>query len=279
MRRFALIFAVVVGLSVGILNWVDTRYPGGIRAWLLNEAPPQPAAPTQEIGAPFQNPAPSEAPAAGAQPAAVTTNSFEESMTRALWPGAKIEKVVYGARPYLNMTVVSISAQNVVMRNENELVSIPTGSLPDDLREKAVAYLNGTDGPPFARSGTPAFPVEAIAPPVQTAPQEAVAGPGDSRTVEPPDFESLAWDAARQRAEWWLRFERQRRNTDVLPLVTGVDLKKPYPVSGLPGYWRVRGRGYVATHQTERGGTFHDFQITVVMDSIGKVLRADFKLE
>lgn len=279
MRRFALIFATVVGLTVATLNWVDSRYPGGIRAWLLDEEPPPPALPKAEVGPPFHNPAPVAAPPAAAQPAAVAQgDTFEERMARALWPGSKIERIVYGARPYLNMTVVSISAQNVIMRNESELVSIPTASLPDDLRTMAIAYLNGTDGPPFARSGAPAFPVQGISS-VQSEPDvpkgTAAAPPPD----EAADIEAVVWEAARKRAERWLRIERERRTTDVLPLVTGVDLRKPYPVTGLPGYWRVRGRGYVATHQTEKGGMFHDFEITIVLNEAGATVRTDIKIE
>ena len=195
-----------------------------------------------------------------------------------MWPGSKIARIVYGARPYVDMTVVSITAQTVVLRNEREIVSIPTGSLPADLRAMATAYLTGEDGPPYARMGSPAFPAVPAtaaralpAPGSEVAPRQETDGATSSQSA-------IAWAAARERAEWWLRYERERRVTDIVPLVTGVDMGDPYPVSGLRGYWRVRGRGYVATSQETRGGTFHDFEITIILGSDGNVLRADFKL-
>jgi hypothetical protein len=152
----------------------------------------------------------------------------------------------------------------------------------------ALAYLNGSDGPPFARVGSPAFPPPP-APATQAAQPTPVAKATSpaSTVVQPqqPELDAveaghraIALQAARERAEWWLRFERERRLADIVPLVTGVDLELPYPLTGLSGYWRVRGRGYVATYQEDKGGTFHDFEITIVLDAAGNVLRADVKI-
>lgn len=280
MRRFALIFATVIGLAVGALNYIDTKYPGGIRNLNLSGT----AAGSQPTATP-QAPAAASAQTAEAQKPA----DFTAPEVQPMWPGSKIARIAYGARRYEDMTVVSINAQSVLLRNDREIVSIPTASLPAELREMALAYLSGSDGPPFARVGSPAFPPPpAAAKPVPSAAPVAVPAP----SVAPPEAQpqpalpdvapdghgAIASQAARQRAEWWLRYERERRIADIVPLVTGVDLQPPYPLTGLPGYWRVRGRGYVATYQEDKGGTFHDFEITVVLDAAGNVLRADIKL-
>lgn len=273
MRRFALFFAGFVVLTVAALNYIDAKYPGGIRNFDFSSAPVEPqVSASTEPGLKAPTPAPA--------PAATAVADYSAPEIHPMWPGSKIEKIAYGARRYEDMTVVSISAQSVVLRNDREIVSIPTGSLPADLRQMAVAYLSGSDGPPFARMGSPAFP-----PPPETAtPAPAAANPA---VVQPQEQEldaaqaghrAIALKAARERAEWWLRFERERRLADIVPLVTGVDMQSPYPVMGLHGYWRVRGRGYVATYQEDKGGTFHDFEITVVLDDAGNVLRADIKI-
>jgi hypothetical protein len=271
MRKFALIFAGFVGLAIVGLNYIDSRFPGGIRSLDFSGA----AATPQQTPADPQ-PAPSSQPPAAKHVPAVPT-SFTEPEIQPMWPGSRIARIVYGARPYLDMTVVSINAQTVVLRNEREIVSIPTGSLPADLRAMATAYLTGEDGLPYARIGSPAFPPAPTPPvPAQPAPQEM--SPQEETDDATANQSAIAWLAARERAEWWLRYERERRVTDIVPLVTGVDMSNPYPVSGLKGYWRVRGRGYVATSQETKGGTFHDFEITIILDSESNILRADFKL-
>jgi hypothetical protein len=280
MRRFALIFAGVVALAVGALNYIDAKYPGGIGNLRLTE------------------PVPAAQPPEQTQPASATTKTAKTNVQPAdftapeitpMWPGSKIPRISYGARRYEDMTVVSINAQTVLLRNDREIVSIPTASLPTELREMAVAYLSGSDGPPFARLGTPAFPpAPTPAAPAATQTSVATAEAPAPEAVQPPQPEldaaqaghrAIALQAARERAEWWLRFERERRLADIVPLVTGVDIQLPYPLTGLTGYWRVRGRGYVATYQEDKGGTFHDFEITVVLDDAGNVLRADIKIE
>lgn len=279
MRRFALIFAGFVALAVGALNYIDSRYPGGIRN--LNFTDPAPAA--QPPARPQPAPPATTAASTVAQPADFTAPEITP-----MWPGSKIPRISYGARRYEDMTVVSINAQTVILRNDTEIVSIPTASLPAELRGMALAYLSGSDGPPFARMGTPAFPPPPApsAPVAAAAPVATAASPAPA-VVQPqqPEFDAtqagqraVALQAARERAEWWLRFERERRLADIVPLVTGVDLELPYPLTGLSGYWRVRGRGYVATYQEDKGGTFHDFEITVILDTTGTVLRADIKL-
>ncbi|HUG10505.1 MAG TPA: hypothetical protein VMM36_05805 [Opitutaceae bacterium] len=271
MRRFALIFAGFVAVVIAALNYVDTKFPGGLGSLDFSgaaaEAPQTPAEP--------QPAPPSQAPAAKHGPAAAT--SFSEPEIQPMWPGSKVARIVYGARPYVDMTVVSISPQTVVLRNDREIVSIPTGSLPADLRAMATAYLTGADGPPYARLGSPAFP--ATPAPAEPAPTTVLeVAPQEETDAATANESAIAWQAARERAEWWLRYERERRLTDIVPLVTGVDMGNPYPLSGLKGYWRVRGRGYVATSQETKGGTFHDFEVTVILDSGGNILRADFKL-
>lgn len=268
MRRFALGFALVVFLAVGAMNYIDSKYPNSVHKLGSSLSGPASApAPAPQVG-----PATPRPGAASANAGSAPLDDFE---VRALWPGANVERVVYGARPYVDMTVVSITPQTVVLRNEHEIVSIPTGSLPDELRVKAIAYLNGTDGPPYTRAGAPAFPITDSQPqPQPSAEVLPVPAPADG----PVNFQAVAWQAAHDRAERWLRFERERRLADIVPLLTGIDLRTPMPVTGLPGYWKVRGRGYVATHQTEKGGTFHDFEITVVLDSEGNVVRADIDL-
>jgi hypothetical protein len=279
MRRFALVFAIVVGLAVGALNYIDTKYPGGIRNLNLSGTAAGPPAP---VAAQAPTAAPAQA-AAAQKPADFTAPEIQP-----MWPGSKIARIAYGARRYEDMTVVSINAQNVLLRNDREIVSIPTASLPTELREMALAYLSGSDGPPFARVGSPAFPPPPVnaAPATATAPATAAMPSGaapqpEQQAVPDPAIDghrATASQAARERAEWWLRYERERRLADIVPLVTGVDLQPPYPLTGLHGYWRVRGRGYVATYQEDKGGTFHDFEITVVLDAAGNVLRADIKL-
>ena len=272
MKRFALTFAAVVCLAVGALNFIDAKYPGGIRN--LNFTDTAPASPA--ASSPVVQPAPAPPSSAAQQPADFTAPEIQP-----MWPGSKIARIAYGARRYEDMTVVSINAQTVILRNDREIVSIPTASLPLELREMALAYLSGSDGPPFARMGTPAFPP----PPAPAAPTVPATTPAAApqQQQEPLDpgqesHRAIALQAARERAEWWLRFERERRLADIVPLVTGVDIEPPYPLTGLSGYWRVRGRGYVATYQEDKGGTFHDFEITVVLDSAGNVIRADMKI-
>jgi len=281
MRRFALIFAGFVCLAVGALNYIDAKFPGGIRNLHLTDPAPAAQPPAQTQPAP---PAKTTASTV-AQPADFTAPEITP-----MWPGSKIPRISYGARRYEDMTVVSINAQSVILRNDTEIVSIPTASLPMELREMALAYLSGSDGPPFARMGTPAFPPPPVsAPPAPAAASASVVSAASPvpAVVQPEQQEldatqaghrAVAMQAARERAEWWLRYERERRLADIVPLVTGVDLELPYPLTGLNGYWRVRGRGYVATYQEDKGGTFHDFEITVVLDDAGNVLRADIKL-
>jgi hypothetical protein len=271
MRRFALIFAGFVVLVVTGLHYVDTRFPGGIRSLDFSGD----SAAAEQSPAAAQISPPSQAPEAKQVAAAPT--SFTEPEIQPMWPGSRIPHIVYGARPYVDMTVVSINAQTVVLRNEREIVSIPTGSLPADLRSMATAYLSGEDGPPFARTGSPAFPsAPSPAPPAQLPASEMP--PQQEPDTATANQSAAVWLAARERAEWWLRYERERRVTDIVPLVTGVDMGNPFPVSGLKGYWRVRGRGYVATSQETKGGTFHDFEITIILGSEGNILRTDFKL-
>lgn len=271
MRRFALIFAGFVLLAVAALNFIDAKFPGGLRSVNFSSVAPSPEAPV----------APQPAPAATAKAKVATAvTDFSAPEVQPMWPGSKIDRISYGARRYEDMTVVSITAQAVVLRNDREIVSIPTGSLPADLREMAVAYLSGSDGPPFARKGSPAFPIppQPAVPPAAPPSPEVVPAQQPEAAAANESHRAIAWRAARERAEWWLRYERERRIADIVPLVTGVDIQPAYPLSGLSGYWRVRGRGYVATYQEDKGGTFHDFEITVILDTAGNVLRADIKL-
>lgn len=274
MRRFALFFAGFVVLAVVALNYIDAKYPGGLRNIDFSNVATAP-----------QTPPAARASPAGTVPAKAATAAadFTAPEIKPMWPGSKIERIVYGGRRYEDMTVVSINAQTVILRNDREIVSIPTGSLPAELREMAVAYLSGSDGPPFARVGSPAFPPPPppSAAPAANTPAPSIAQPQlEEREMDAAQAgnRAIALKAARERAEWWLRYERERRLADIVPLVTGVDMESPYPLTGLPGYWRVRGRGYVATYQEDKGGTFHDFEITVVLDAAGNVLRADIKL-
>ena len=277
MRRIAISFGMFVVLVVGVLNFIDAKYPE-----LLHGVQPPAVVPASAPETATAASTPVQASQGGSQTTAATAAPsgrapLEDIDYPGIYPGARIDRVVYGARPYVNMTVVSVNAKNIVLKNDREIVSIPTGSLPDNLRHAAIAYLKGTDGSTLARTGMPAFPAVPNSDRHPAAPPTAAVGPATEQNSAP-DFEAIAWQAARDRAERWLRFERERRPTDIVPLLTGVDLKTPLPMTGLPGYWKVRGRGYVATYQAQKGGTFHDFEVTVVLDAKGNVLRADIQI-
>jgi len=276
MKKSVVVGLWTVALLASTIRLIDNKYPDAFDFLGLSRKAPTPQTPALAQATPEPQ-APSQ-PQVSVQPQAPALTS-ESPEIQVLWPGSKVDHLRYGSRRYSDLTVVSVTAESVLFKGDREVVSVPTGSLPEDLRSMAIDYLNGFDRPTLARTGKPTFPPQQTSQTESPAaePRSAVTQPEGPASL-PADPRLIAWKAARDRVEEWLRLERPRRPADIVPLVTGVDLELPLPLSGLEGHWRVSGRGYVATHQSVKGGTFHDFEITVVLDPEGHVVRTDLKL-
>jgi hypothetical protein len=192
--------------------------------------------------------------------------------TDSMRPGAKVDLLVVGEESYRGLTIANITSENVTLRDDRNIVSVPMTSLPENVREMARAYLTGSEANGNAREGGPAFPPDALryhdATGYRLLPPAAVLD-RDRATAR---------QVARDRAENWLRTERPPGANDVLPLEIGIDMEMPMPMAGAQGKWRVRGRGYVATTHEETGGEFRNFEVIVTIDREGKVLGTELKV-
>ncbi|HUG11806.1 MAG TPA: hypothetical protein VMM36_12365 [Opitutaceae bacterium] len=187
-------------------------------------------------------------------------------------PGAKVDLLVVGEESYRGLTIANITSENVTLRDDRNIVSIPMNSLPENVREMAGAYLTGTGAGGNAREGGPAFP--ANGPQYHDATGYRLLPP----TAVLDRDSATARKAARDRTESWLRLERPPGPNDIVPLVTWIDMETPMPLAGAQGKWRVRGRGYVATTHAETGGEFRNFEVIVSLDREGKVLGTELKV-
>jgi hypothetical protein len=207
-----------------------------------------------------------------APPETTVPPKVEVFETDSMSPGAKVDLLVIGEESYRGLTIANITAENVTLRDERNIVSVPITSLPGSIREMAAAYLRGTDADGNVREGNLAFPADALryhdATGYRLLPPAAVLerDRATSRQV------------AHVRMENWLQLERPPGPTDVVPLVIGIDMEAPMPMAGALGKWRVRGRGYVATTQEETGGEFRNFEVTVTIDREGKVLGTELRI-
>lgn len=265
MKKLAVIGFMTVALLVAGLNLYDAKYPGALHR--LREA--SAASPAPE----------STAPLLSADLPAPSPTAPEAIEVEPLWPGSTIDQLTYGSRRYVELTVVSVTAESVTFRGDKEVVSVPTGSLPDSVRLMAIAYLGGGRLPTSGRSGSPAFPAGSTAAAGSSVGQPGPGSAGSaSQATIPKHARAIVMWAARERIDEWLRFERVGQPTDIQPLMTGADLEEPLPLTGRIGHWRVTGRGYVATRQQIKGGTFHDFEVTLILDREDNIVGTKMKV-
>jgi hypothetical protein len=253
MRRFTTIGLLAVVFVVAAIILFESKLPG----------------PYESRESPRRSPSGDLLPA---QPEAIRAPKVEVFDVESMRPGAKVGLLVVGEESYRGLTIANITAENVTLRDERNIVSVPMTSLPESIREMAGAYLTGTDAGADTREGSPAFPADDLryhdATGYRLLPPAAVLD-RDGETVR---------QIARDRAENWFRFERPPGPSDVVPLDIGIDMETPMPMAGAQGKWRVRGRGYIATTHAETGGEFRNFEVTVTLDREGKVLGTELKI-
>lgn len=253
MKRFTTVGLIAAVMVVAAIILLESILPGPFDAHESPQRPPQ-----DRVG-----PAP---------PEATLPPIVEVFETDSMRPGAKVDLLVVGEESYRGLTIANITTENVTLRDDRNIVSVPMTSLPEDIREMAGAYLTGVVADGNVREGDPAFPADGLqyhdATGYRLLPPTAVLD-RDRATVR---------QAARDRTENWLRLERPLRPNDIVPLVIWIDMETPMPLAGAQGKWRVRGRGYVATSHAETGGEFRNFEVTVTLDGEGKILATELKV-
>lgn len=253
MKRFTTFGLLAVILVVAALILLESEFPGQF------DAPESPQRPSQDRVR--------SSPSGTTLPPKV--EAFETDSMR---PGAQVDLLVIGEESYRGLTIANITAENVTLRDDRHIVSVPMTSLPENVRQMAGAYLSevGADG--NFRGGGPAFPADSVQYNDATG----------YRLLPPPAVldrdRATARQVARDRMENWVRFERPLAPNDIVPLVIGIDIETPMPIAGSQVKWRVRGRGYVATSHAETGGEFRNFEVTVTLDREGKVLGTELKV-
>jgi len=253
MKRLTTVGLLAVVVMVAAIVFLDSKTPVPFDAPDIQEGSP----PRRVRSAP---PEPMPPPA---------VETFEVESMR---PGAKVGLLVIGEESYRGLTIANITAENVTLRDDRNIVSIPKISLPENVQQMIRAYLAGEGADTVVREGGPAFPADGMQYHDATG----------YRLLPPPAVlardRATARQIARDRMENWMRFERPLGLNDILPLVVGIDIETPMPMAGAEGRWRVRGRGYVATSHAETGGEFRNFEVTVTLDREGNVRDTGLKV-